>query len=109
MPRPVLIEKTEAEIVVENTSKVFRPQSIRTGVVPPTFDGKHVLLCFVVVDVDPNEAQMDQFEIDIEAITGVFKAFIEIEGRIPLDRVPVDHDLRIQGEIGFVIDPTPAP
>jgi hypothetical protein len=106
MARANIVEQTEAEAIASYTDKFFRRVYARTPAIPAGYDGKYVLLAAIAINIDASEAQMDQFETDIEAITGVHKAFVLAgPARIPLDRVPVGHDLRIGIEAGFHIDP----
>ena len=110
MDRSNITEKTEAEVLAASTAKFFRPVYTQTPVIPASYDGKYICLVAIAVDVDATEVQMDGMETDIEAITGVHKAFVMIgPARIPIDRVPADHDLRIGVEGSFRIDETPVP
>jgi len=108
MARPNIIEKTEAEIIAQNESRFFRPVFATTPAIPASYDGKYACLVAVATNAALDETQMDQLETAIEGITGVHKAFVLIgPARIPLDRVPADHELRIGVEGSFRIDPTP--
>lgn len=108
MPRRNITEQTEAEVIVRDTSRFFRAVSATTSVIPGSFSGKYALMLVVATDAEVTEAQMDALETAIEAITGVHRAFVMIgPARIPLDRVPVDHDLRLRVEGSFTIEPTP--
>ena len=108
MPRQNITEQTEAEDIVRDTSRFFRSVSATTPVIPGSFNGKYALMLVVATDSEATEAQMDALETAIEAITGVHKAFVMIgPARIPLDRVPVDHDLRFLVEGIFSFEPTP--
>jgi DNA-binding Lrp family transcriptional regulator len=110
MARSNIVEKTDEQVVAESTGKVFRPVFAQTPAIPASYDGKYVMMAAIAIDVEANEAQMDAFEASVEAITGVEKCFIMIgPARIPIDRVPADHDLRIGIEGSFRIDPTPEP
>ena len=110
MPRTNITELTDAQVLLANTSKVFRPVFAQTPIIPPSYDGKYICLVAIAVDVAATEAQMDGMETSIEAIPGIHKAFVMIgPARIPLDRVPADCDLRIGVEGSFRIDPTPVP
>ncbi|MCP4304721.1 MAG: hypothetical protein GY788_07560 [bacterium] len=108
MDRPVVVEKTEAEVIAQSTSRVFRRVQAKTGVIPAAYDGKYVVAALIAINTDATQAQMDGFEVDVEGITGVYNCDI-LSGphRIPVDRVPADHDLRILLEAGFDIRPTP--
>jgi len=108
MARPNVSEMTEDEILVSYTDKFFRRVFAQTPIIPASYDGKYAVLCAIAINIDATEAQMDGMETDIEAITGVHKAFVMAgPARIPVDRVPADHDLRIKIEAGFAIDPEP--
>ena len=108
MARTNITELTDAQVLVANTSKVFRPVFVQTPVIPATYNGKYAVLCAIAVNVQLSEAQMDALEVAIGAITGVHKAFVMIgPARIPIDRVPAGCDLRIGVEGSFRIDPTP--
>lgn len=107
MPRVNIVEKTEAEAIAEYTDRFFRRVTARTPIIPAGYDGKYVLIAAIAINLQATEQQMDNFEDDIEALTGVHKTFILAgPARIPIDRVPADHDLRIVVEAGFSIDPT---
>lgn len=106
--RSNIIEKTEAEVLQENTGKFFRPVFVQTPAIPAEYDGKYVCLAAIAVNVDLTEEQMDAIETAIEGITGVYKAFVLIgPARIPIDRTPEDCDLKIGVEASFRIDLTP--
>lgn len=108
MPRTNIIEKTEAEVLADSTGKFFRTAHRETPAIPIEFDGKYVQLVAVATDTQLSETQMNQLETAIEGIAGVFKAFTLIgSARIPVDRVPADHDLVIFVDAGFDIRPTP--
>ena len=108
MARPTIIEKTEAEVLAQATGKFFRPVYAQTAAIPAIYDGKYVSMFAVATNVSLTDTQLDALETAIEAITGVYKAHCLIgSARIPLDRVPVDHDLKIGIEGKFIIEPTP--
>ena len=108
MTRPVIIERTTDEIVALSTDRAFRAVFSETPAIPASYAGKYALLCVMAIDIEATEAQMDAFQTQVEAIANVHKAFV-LSGphRIPLDRVPADHDLTIGTEAGFRIKPTP--
>ena len=108
MARKNITELTEAEVIDQYTSKVFRPVMAETPPIPSTYDGKYVCAVLVATDSQLTETQMDQLETQIESISGVHKAFVLIgPARIPIDRQPADTDLTIKAEAGFQIKPTP--
>jgi len=108
MARPNVSEMTEDEILVSHTDKFFRRVFAQTPIIPASYDGKYAVMCAIAINIDATEAQMDTLETQIEAITGVHKAFVMVgPARIPIDRVPAGHDLRIGIEAGFGISPTP--
>ncbi len=108
MARSNITELTEDQVLARSTDRFFRRVSATTPIIPGTYSGKYVILAAIAIDVAASEAQMDGFEASIEAITGVHKAHVLVgPARIPLDRVPADHDLRIAVEGGFRIDAEP--
>jgi len=108
MTRTNITEKTEAQVLVQSTGKFFRPVFASTPIIPASYNGKYVCIMAVATDVEVSEAQMDALETAIENISGVHKAFCLIgPARIPTDRVPVDHDLKIGVEGKFMIQAQP--
>lgn len=106
--RANIVEKTEEQVIEQYTDKFFRRVHASTPAIPASYAGKYAMMVVVATDVAPSEAQMDGFETDIEAITGVHKAFILVgPARIPTDRVPANHELFIGIEAGFDIKPEP--
>ena len=106
--RQNIIEMTEADVIASDERKFFRPVFVRTPAIPAAYDGKYAVLCALAVDTELSEAQMDQLETAIEGITGVHKTFVLVgPARLPLDRVPDGHDLKIGCEGSFRIEPVP--
>ena len=59
-----------------------------------------------MTDVALTDIQIASLQTQIEEISGVSNAFIRIGScRLPLDRVPADHELKISVEAGFTITP----
>jgi hypothetical protein len=109
MARTNIVERTEDEIIVQYTDRFFRRVFASTPAIPAAYDGKYAVMCALAVDIEASEAQMDAMETQIEAIANVHKAFVMVgPARIPLDRVPADHDLTIGVEASFNITPMPA-
>lgn len=105
MARNNITELTEAEFISQNEQKVFRPAFMQTPAIPASYDGKYALFVALAVDVQATESQMNALETAIEAIANVHKAFVLIgPARLPLDRVPANHDLKIRAEASFGID-----
>lgn len=113
MTRPNITEVSTDEAIVRYTDRFFRRVYAETPAIPATYDGKYALIAVIAVNTAPTEAQMDTLQTQIEAITGVHKAFVLIgPARIPLDRVPDDtaettYSLHIGAEAGFDIRATP--
>ena len=113
MARVNIIEVTEDQAIVRYTDRFFRRVQASTPDIPASYDGKYVSAVLVATSLELTDAQMDNLETQIEAITGVDKAFALIgPARIPIDRVPVDtaektYALKINIEAGFNIIETP--
>ena len=108
MARKNITEQTEDQVLAQSTQKFFRPVFAQTPAIGAGYTGKFVCMIAVATDVEVNESQMDALETAIEAISGVHGAHCLIgPARIPLDRVPADHDLKIGIEGKFTVDPTP--
>ena len=102
MARQNISEISNEDALVRYTDRFFRRASARTPDIPASYDGKYVSAVLVATDVSLTEGQMDGLETQIEAITGVYKAFVLIgPARIPLDRVPTGSELQIAVEAGF--------
>jgi hypothetical protein len=110
MPRPNVLELTDAQVLKAYTGKVFREVSAETPPIPGTYAGKFVVAVLVAVNAEITEGQMDSLEVEIDAIVGVHKSFVLIgPARIPTDRQPVDNDLIIKVRAGFDVRTTPTP
>jgi len=108
MARKNMTEQTEDEVLAQSTQKFFRPVFAQTPAIGAGYTGKYVCMVAVATDVALSEAQMNTLETSITAINGVFGSHCLIgPARIPLDRVPADHDLKIGIEGKFIVDPTP--
>jgi hypothetical protein len=108
MARPVIVERTEEQVIARSTDRVFGAVFRETPAIPASYAGKYALLCVMAIDIQASEAQMDAFQTQVEAISNVHKAFV-LSGphRIPTNRVPADHDLTIGTEASFRIKSTP--
>jgi len=103
-----MAERTEDEVLVQSTSKFFRPAYAETPAIGAAYAGKYVCLVAVAVNTALSEAQMDQLETSITAITGVHNSFCLIgPARIPVDRTPTGYDLKIACEGKFGLSVTP--
>jgi hypothetical protein len=108
MPRPNIKERTEAEVLATRTRDFFRSVSNVTPVIPNSYAGKYALMLAVAVNSEFTEANMDALETAIDALTEVHKSFVLIgPARIPTNRVPAGHDLRLGVEGRFSIEVTP--
>ena len=106
MATPAIVEKTEDELVVQYSDRVWRPVQ-RTITVPDTLSGKYVTAVAVVTDVQLNDAQEATLEAAVEAITGVQLAKVLVgASRLSHDRLPADtaentYDLRVGIRMGI--------
>ena len=108
MPRANIIEKTEAEVIVQTPTKFFKPVFTSTPPIPPEYDGKYICLMGVATDTPMTEEEMDALETTLEAMPNIYRAICPIgSARIPLDRIPDGYDLKIGMEGKFIIEPTP--
>lgn len=99
-------ELTEAQAIEQYTNRFFKPVVTETPAIPAAYDGKYACILALAVDYDLTEQQMDQLEAAIENINGVTKAFCLIgPARLPVDRVPANHNLIIRTEAEFDITP----
>ena len=108
MTRSNIVEKTEADVIVQSPTKFFKPVFVSTPALPPEYDGKYVCLLGVATEGPMSEEQMDILEATLEALPEVYKAMCSIgPARIPLDRIPAGYDLKIGVEGKFIIEPIP--
>lgn len=108
MARPIVVEKTDDEVIVQSTDRYFRRVANESPPIGAAYDGKYACWAIVVTDIALSEAQLDSLEDQIGDIAGVHKAFVRIgSSRIPVDRVPEGSYLWIGTEAGFNIVPTP--
>lgn len=105
--RANIIELTDAEVRAAQPHRFFKKRYAQTPAIPDTYAGKYVSAVLVATNVALTEAQMNTLETEVEAITGVHKAFVLIgPARIPIDRRPVGYDLYIGAEAGFKFEST---
>lgn len=108
MALPIIIERTDEEVIAYSTDRVFRNARNLSGAISAAYDGKYACFCAIVTDVALTDVQIASLQTQIEAISGVSDAFVRIgSSRLPLDRVPDGQELKISVEGGFTITPIP--
>jgi hypothetical protein len=108
MALPIIRERTDEEVVARSTDRVFGNVRNVSEAISVTYDGKYACFGAVVTDVALTDVQLESLATQIEAISGVHKAFIRIGScRLPIDRVPEGQELKISVEAGYTITPIP--
>jgi hypothetical protein len=108
MTLPTINERTNDEVIVRSTDRYFQSARNITSPISVAYNGKYVCFGAIVTDVALDDAQIASLQIQIGEIPGVYAAFIRIGScRIPIDRVPADHELKIGVEASYTITPIP--
>jgi len=105
MARVNIDELTDEELRATYPRLVFKPVYAETPAIPSIMDGQYAQMLVVASNIQLSEAQMDQLEQAISDLPGISIAYTIVgSARIPLDRVPSNHNLKIWLNAGFTIE-----
>ena len=104
-----LLDRTCDDVIVSRTDLFRKSIYVESGALDLTeYAGKYAMYTVVITNAKLDATQEASLKAQIEAITGVYKAFPLIQRGVPTDIVPTGYDLKMGLEASVKIEPTPA-
>lgn len=103
-----LLDQSCDDVIVRRTDLFRKSVYVESGALNLTdYANKYAMYTVVITNAKLDATQEASLKSQIEAITGVYKAFPLIQRAVPTDLVPADHDLKMGIEASVKIEPTP--